>query len=228
MDSCLSSFSDQVLVFIPPIAVYFACLMILSIYPKNDNAVYIKKYSSFIETFLLLKTTRFVNAPSGIWYFIQALGKAALFVLLSLLVNFFYVQKFKSVLAGGQSQHDPLMLSGTIMILVVAFYWNERKEYVEKWRYLAELYNSSLAHTSKAHRDFIIRSLVHDIHRTGMWSHNTFQDIFLNAIKEVTKQEIGSVVLTNDQVESIIGEYAEIKARAFVDENNSKRETQGQ
>lgn len=61
-----------------------------------------------------------------------------------------------------------------------------------------------------------------------MWSHNTFQDIFLNAIKEVTKQEIGSVVLTNDQVESIIGEYAEIKARAFVDENNSKRETQGQ
>lgn len=218
------SFWTMLFFYWPPLAVYLGCLFLLHFLPRsNDKKIYINDCARPFEIFILLKTTRFKNNQSGTWYFIKAVGRTALFVLATLSIFFIYIIKFKS-LTELDFEVDPITVSGSLLIVMIAFYWNERTSYVSKWEYLANLYNKMIEANSIEQYEMYRTSLVHDIHLTEFWGHKTFWGIFHKAIAEAKGFKNGedfNLTLSDSEVEELLDKFHEERLGEF--KNSLKR-----
>ncbi len=180
----------------------------IAIPKRKGERVFITNCSDIFESFVLLRTTRFKNDPRGTWYFVIAIGKTSLFVLLTLAIFYFYI---RSVISNDrwQIEIDPLTISASIVVLIVTFYWNERQNYIGKWEYLANLFNKHIEFTLQEQRNVVLASLAHDIHLTEMWGHRTYREMFADIIRESegNSESTHDLVLTNESVQNLLNKY---------------------
>ncbi len=197
-----------------PTAVYLLILWRMLSIKKDERCVYISDCSDYFETFILLRTTRFKNNPSGTSFFYIAVGKAALFVNSTLLIYIFYI---KNLLKHIHAELDPITVSASIVAIVATFYWNERQNYISKWEYLANLYNKHLEFTLREQREAIITSLAHDILLTEMWGHRTFKVLLSDVIREAEgdANSTHELFLTHSSARKLVEKYSEKVLKEF-------------
>lgn len=85
-----------------------------------------------------------------------------------------------------------LKIFGTVF---VAYYWNDRSAYYNKWKYLADLYNDYLKSppyiphqvyrsTVFSYRNSLKHALAMDIIEMEMWSHRSYRDFLYEILRD--------------------------------------------